>query len=318
MTEAQGSEGQASGAAAAAAVTGQPGIPGAANGAGAADKGSGGNGAADPFAGLDTGIREWVGTAGFKFDDPKALVEGLANKARSAESLIGKSVQLPDADAKPEDWDAFNKSVVSKLPADRRPPETADGYEFKLPDSVPKEMPYDADFAKAFKAIAHDAGLAPAKAQVVHDFYVGKAADFFKAQHEKTAERINTATTALEKEWGPPDGDKHKDASDMSLRALKGLGVESAFQDAGLLGPNNLVLDAGIALALEKVGRAMFREDSLVTGDAGGAVDNPFKEGFGKGNQTAQYQAIKQDRAAAIRMIRQAGHDPKAWNLTEG
>src|SRR5581483_7834125 len=115
------------------------GMAGAANGGGQGSTSA----SADPLAGLqDAGIREWVGKSGFKDITPQSF-EGLAKKARDAESLIGKSVQLPGDNATAEELAKFYNRLGR--------PEKADAYEFKLPDGLPANFNYDAEQAKAFK-----------------------------------------------------------------------------------------------------------------------------------------------------------------------
>ena len=227
MTDAatQGSASPDAGAVAAAVVAGNAGAPSGANGADGADKGSGANGSADPFAGLETGTREWIGKKGYK------SVGDIANAALSAESLIGKSVQLPDANAKPEDLDKFYGRLGR--------PEKPDGYQFKLPDGVPQDMPYDGEFANSFKPVAYNVGLRPEQAAAVHDFYVGEAARFYKGQAEAVATKMTTATADLEKTWGPQDSESFEVNGNKAIRALRGLGLEEVFIANGLLGPKN-------------------------------------------------------------------------------
>lgn len=279
------------------------GSPTATTGAAAAAQGSGSEVATSPFAGLETGSREWVEKSGAK--DVATLVKN----AIHAESLIGKSVQIPDDKAKPEDFDKF----YGKLGR----PEKPDGYEFKLPDGIPEGMPYNGELATAFKAEAHKAGLTAKQAAAAHDFFVAKQADVYKAQHQMVADLMDTATADLVKEWGPADGEKFKGGLEYATRALKGLGVEEAFHQTGLLsevdGKKNLILDAKIALALEKVGRAMFREDALVNGQGGAATDNPFTGT----DQTAQMRAVSADREGAKRLIKAAGKKLSDWGLTD-
>ncbi len=273
-------------------------------GANGADKsgGSGKDGAADPFSGLDTGTRSWVESKGYK------TAADTAKAAFAAEQLISKSVQLPGEDAKPEDW----AKVYDRLGR----PKSADGYEFKLPDGLPAELPYDADFAKAFKAEAHKAGLTPKQATAAHDFYVQSAAKNFTDQQQKLAADVTAADEALVKKWGAKDSEGFKASADYAFRAVKGLGWEKALQAKGLLGPNDLVTNADIALAMEKIGRVMFKEDSLEQGSGGVASDNPFKDGPSKGNLTEQMIAIRKDRAGAERLIVQAGHKPADFGLS--
>ena len=272
---------------------------------GAGDQGSNA-GAADPLAGLDTGSREWVEKNGVK-----SLADAVKT-AREAQSLIGRSVQIPADDAKPEDVDKFLSKATEKY----RPKDAA-GYEFKLPDGVPEGMPYDAEFAGEFKQWAHDNGLTASQAQKLHDNWVGKAVTAFTKSNEDLATKVSTATADMEKEWGASDSEGFKANAAWAVRAGEGLGLMDALKEVGLLGPDNLVLNSKIAVALAKVGQAMFKEDSLEGGGGGAVADNPFKEGPGKGNLTEQMQLIRTDRPRAIRLIRAAGHEPKGFGLTE-
>ena len=303
-------------ATAAAVEAGKPGPSAAATATGAAPNGSGVDGGADPFAGLDAGTREWVGKKGHK------SVADLAQAALNAESILGNSVRLPGKDAKPEDWDKFRTEIVAKLPADHRAPEKADGYEFKLPDGIPAEMPYDADFAASFKPLAKEIGLSAKEAQKVHDFYVGKAADHFKTQMTEHGKKASEATEALEKAWGKSETDEFKGKVNSAFRAIKGLdgGKDSgelmaSLKDAGLLGELNgaaYVVSAPIAIALAKIGDALYREDSLVPGSGGApSGDNPFA---GK-NATEQNLLWNQDRARAEAFIRALGKTPKDFGF---
>lgn len=306
MTGAAGSE---TAAATPAPATGTPAAP---TGDGGAAVGSAAAAApADPFSGLDTGTREWAGKVGIDLSDPVKAATASISKARQAESLIGKSVQIPDANASAEDWNKFYGRVGR--------PEKADGYEFKLPDGLPENMPYDGDFAKEFKSWAHENGLTSRQAAMIHDKWVGKAADGFKAQQEAFTARVSDATGELEKAWGPRDGEKFKANVEDATKALKGLAggkLEASFKAAGLLSELDgkpIVVDPAIALALADIGSKLFREDALVTGGAANAATNPFSEGPNKGNATAQNILWKQDQAKAETLIRAAGFTPEQF-----
>ena len=300
MTDVSGAAGSAN--------AGAPALP---NGTGNDPNGSVADGAADPFAGLDAGTREWVGKKGYKSG------ADAAKAAFNAESQLGSSVRLPGKDAKPEDWDKFRSEIVAKLPADHRAPEKAEGYEFKLPDGIPAEMPYDADFASSFKPLAKEIGLSAKEAQKVHDFYVGKAADHFKAQMTEHGKKASDATEALEKAWGKSETDEFKGKVNSAFRAIKGLDgkdngeLMASLKDAGLLGELNgaaYVVSAPIAIALAKIGDALYREDNLVPGYGGAPSGaNPFA---GK-NLTAQNLLWNQDQARAEAFIRAIGKTPK-------
>lgn len=295
MTEPAAATGSAT-----ALVAPNAGTPAAAPGA--TDPGSNG-GAADPFAGLETGARDWVGTKGYKTNGD--VVSALQN----AESLIGKSIQLPGADAKPEDWD----KVYDRL---GRPKDAA--YEFKLPEGLPETFAYDGERAKAFKSVAHKAGLTQKQAAIIHDEETKANAAAFAKVAETVTANAAAATQTLEKAWGPKDSDGFKQGVNLAVRAIEGLdkvpgvaGLQKALEGAGLL-VGGVVVDPTIALALAHVGKALFKEDTLETGGSA-AGENPFTDG---GNMTVQMQMIANDKARALRLISAAGKKPTDFGLT--
>lgn len=282
----------------------QTGTPAA--GTGTALEGSN-SGAADPFAGLETGTREWVGTKGYK------SIADIAKAAQNAESIIGRSVVLPDDKAKPEDWD----KVFNRLGR----PEKPDGYEFKLPQGVPEGMPYDAEFAKTFKGAAHAAGLTAKQATALHDFWTGEAVKAFTSQtaeakklQETATKRAVDATSALEKAYGgTKDSDPFKQGVDLAVRAIEGLdklpgvsGIKQALEQAGLL-VGGVVLEPSIAIALTHIGKTLFKEGDMPLGGSAPAGDNPFA---GAGNMTLQMAMIRSDPEKARRMISAVGKTP--------
>jgi hypothetical protein len=253
--------------------------------------------AVDHFAGLDAGSREWVEKNGIK------SAADAVKAARESQSLIGRSVQLPGDDAKPEDLQKF----YGKLGR----PENAEGYEFKLPEGIPEDLPYDAEFAGSFKPVAHELGLSGKQAAGLHDWFVKTQAEGFGKSREAMAGNAVKATEAFEAKWGPQDGETFKGKVAVADRALEGLGIKQAFEATGLLAPGGIVLDPAIGFALAQVGEAMFKEDSLESGGTGYA-DNPFAGS----NLTEQMKAIKADRPRALRMIAAAGKMPGDFGLS--
>ncbi len=276
-------------------------------GAPAADKGGGGEGssaaASDPFTGLETGTREWIGTKGYK------SVGDLAKAARDAESLIGSSIRVPGADAKDEDW----TKVFARLGR----PETPDGYEIARPESLPEDA--FAENAKALKEVAHKAGLTPRQAKAVGDFIFGAADANLKAQTEQAQADALAATTELEKTFGgDSSSDAFKGAMQLAGRALAEMGGDKLMADlkaTGLVSEEGHIRNAGIASAFWKVGKALHTEHGLHRGDTASGAENPFKDGPNKGNMTEQMRAIRNDRDKAKRLMREAGHDPKDWGI---
>lgn len=277
-----------------------------------ADKGADGQGSntgtSDPFSGLDTGTREWIGTKGYK------SVGDLAKAALNAESLIGRSVQIPGDDAKPEDWD----KVFRRLGA----PEKADGYEFKKPDGLPDGFKYDEDFAKSFREVAHKIGLPKKQAAALHDFYVTASLEAEKAEADAKTATAEAASDALAKaigtDRGSDDWKKGVALISQTITEFGGTALIDELKAEGLLrAEDGALLSAKLGEAFYKIGKKLFPEGSIVRGEGSADVDNPFKEGPDKGNLTAQSMLIKSDRPKALRLIRAAGHKPSDWGLPD-
>lgn len=272
-----------------------------------AEGGSPGAATADPFAGLDTGTREWIGKKGYKG------VEDVAKAALNAETLIGRSVVVPGDDAKPEDFDKFYGRIGR--------PEKPDGYEFKLPEGLPEDFTYSEDFASAAKAKFHEVGLSSKQAAALHDWWVSQSADGLTTSKEAMAaaqaERMTKATEALEGLWGAADSDKFKANLALADRAVKNLGNDdlvAEMQAAGLLGPNSEIMSPRLADAFAKVGAALFKEDSL-EGGTSAAVNNPFADA--SANVTEQMRAYRTDPDRARRLIAAAGKKPSDFGLPD-
>ena len=138
-----------------------------------AENGSAAQGPENPFSGLqDEGARKWVETKGYK------TLADVVGAAHSLEQRLGTAVTIPAADAPKEEWDKF----VSKLPEDRRPIASPDQIEFKRPEGLPENLPYNDELAAAARPWMAEAGLTKAQAQTVHDKFAGWMAEQATAQ----------------------------------------------------------------------------------------------------------------------------------------
>ena len=261
----------------------------------------------DPFGAFDEATREWVTKRQFKD------VAAIAKTAYEQEKMLGNAIRVPGKDAKPEDVEAY----LNKLGR----PETADGYDFTVPKDLPETLPYDAERAPGFKALAHGLGLTAKQAAAIHDWAVGNAVDDFKSYSGKTeAERAETAkseTGKLEKLWGPLTGEQMKTNLAFADKFLKTVGGEDAlkeFQRVGLIGTEgNVILSAPIAAMMAKAGAALYTEDQVLTGKVD-RLNNPFAEGSSF-NVTAQMKIYKEDREQALAFIAAAGKKPSDFGL---
>lgn len=261
-----------------------------------------------PFDGVsDAETKDWLTRSGI------ADVNALATKARELDRFTGKAVQVPDADASKEDWDKF----YTKLGR----PEAADKYEFQVPDSLPDNLPYDEESAKAFKGVAHELGLTPAQASKIHDWYVAAQVSAISGlteqSEEKLEERRKSTSEALTKVWGPLDGKTAKANAEFADKALEiagDPGVINELQEAGLLGPNKEPLAPKFGILMARLGAALFKEDDVVHGHTA-AVGNPFADGTSF-NMTKAMELYRKDPEHAKTLMYAAGKSPKDFGIT--
>lgn len=269
------------------------------------------NAVTDLFKGLPAETAQFYETNGFtKAETPQALFENLAKSYGELSQKVSSTPTIPKADASDEDWKKFVEAVR---------PEKPDAYKFNLPADIPQDFPYDSEFAKAFQATAHEAGLHPRQAAALHDWFVKSSASQFSTTIDQVNRETTEATQALVKQWGNPDSGTYKENITNVQRSIKALGGEALTKELVKLGAiteKGDVRSPALISALATVGSALFKEDSLVPGNGGGGVpggDNPFKKG--SENMTRQGQIIKQDPNLAKRLMQQAGVSPSEYGM---
>ncbi len=268
-----------------------------------------GSGVENPFEALslEQDTREWAVQRGYK------SIEDVIKTAHEQHKMLGNALRVPGKDAKPEELEAFYEKLGR--------PKTADEYDFKPPESLPENLPYDGERAKSFAETAHKLGLTKAQAAAIHDWAVKNAVDDFTgATAQRNEQDIAIAkgeTEKLIKLWGPLDGTAMKtnlSFADKVLREVGGEDVVSEFQRVGLIGSDGAVIkSAPIAVMLSRLGAALYKEDDVLRGRPD-RLDNPFAEGDAF-NVTAQMKLIREDKQAAMAMIAAAGKKPSDFGL---
>jgi len=255
-------------------------------------------------------------------DDNRALVETRAwhgedgveiNAAldayRSLEGHLDRSIPVPGDDATPGDWDAFERRLGR--------PETAEGYEFELPDGLPESFPYSEELAGRFRDWAFRAGMPARAAQSLHDDYVHELAGMQRTEGERLALAEDRSHRDLVSAWGAADSEAYRRNVILANRAMHKLGLNEVLQEFGVIAADGGVRDARIATALARIGSQLYAEDNL-HGSAGGG-DNPFAGD--NANLTEQSRLIREarsdpSRAAYVQSLMQAaGLDPAAQRL---
>ncbi len=253
-----------------------------------------GPGAGDWTAGLSDDNRGLVEAKSYK--DPNAALDAL----RAAESKLGDTLTLPGEDASEEETNAFYQKLGK--------PETAEGYQFGLPEGLPESFQYSEELATSFKGMAHKANLSATQAQAVHDEFVAMKAAEHSTHIEGLKTEINATTQGLVQEFGPANSESFKKATALADRAMKGLGIKEALVAHGVLintgsaeAPEYTAANPEIVIALTKVGSVMFAEDTMIDGDAKSTARNPWNKGPDF-NLTEQSRIAKEDPARAARL----------------
>jgi hypothetical protein len=274
----------------------------AASSDGAANSGSAAPVVSDWTSGLSEDNRKTVEAKGWVGKGPDEIIKSY----RNLEGQLGKAIVVPKDDAGPEDWHKFFGKIGR--------PETADAYELKRPANVPENLPYDAKRADQFKVWAHEAGLTPKQAAIVHDKYMSEWANEFQLVSQQQEQKAKEAHEAVVKEWGDPDSTKYKRNQELANRTIRNNGGDDLLkelQSFGALGPNKEVLAPRLANLLAKLGESNYAEDSLWAGES--TRINPFAKA--NENLTEQGKIIRSDPDHARVLIRQAGIDPKEYGL---
>jgi hypothetical protein len=113
----------------------------------------------------------------------------LVTAYKSLESLMGKSVQIPEADAPDEEWAKF----YGKLGA----ADTPDGYELDAAEGVPE------GFVNEFKQFAVDSHLPPALAKRAYEWFLKSGRTQFQNGDVPKPVSKSEALRSLAGEWGP-------------------------------------------------------------------------------------------------------------------
>jgi hypothetical protein len=148
---------------------------------------NGGSPAPDWRAGIDPELAKDPSLANFK--SPADLAKSFVETKR----MVGNSVRIPAADAKPEEWAKFYEKVGR--------PESPEKYELKAPE-LPEGVELNEKLLTDFKGVAHKVGISTAQAQQLFDWYTATQLGQSNDQLEAVGQMIEATKAALEQEWG--------------------------------------------------------------------------------------------------------------------
>ena len=149
-----------------------------------------------------------------KFTSPVEVVKSYA----ALQSRLGRSVVKPGNDAGAEEIAAYHRQLGV--------PETPEGYEVALPESLPEALrddPTTAALQQDFLKVMHGAGAPPAVVQQALDWYYGQVGESLAQQTKAADERRAEAEAGLRREWG---GDHERNVA-LAQRAVRSFGDDS-------------------------------------------------------------------------------------------
>jgi hypothetical protein len=131
--------------------------------------------------------------------EPIKDLTGLTKSYIEAQKMIGRSVQLPVKDLKPEDRAKAVKDIIGRLRKEgvlEATPDSPDKYEIKTPqvDGWKANEPLMTGFREA----AHKIGMTPSQAQGLFDWYL----NFQQSTETQDQEEFENMKLGLQKEWG--------------------------------------------------------------------------------------------------------------------
>lgn len=300
----------------AAADAGNPagGNGGGSNGSGTAP----GSTSAGPQATADN--LDWAKAKGW-VKDGALDVEQLSKGYQSLEKAFSTSVRMPDEKASPEEWDSFHKKLG--WPGD------AQKYDFKRPDNLPENLPYNEALAGQFKAWANEAKLPVQTAAAMHDKFMKFQADAFAADVKAFAEQVTQKAQAAHKdfvrEWGDPSSDAYRQNVEAARRAVQNdpklANVVNVMKQAGLIAPDGSFTDFGVGHMFAQLGKARMNDSFVAANGSSGVEKNPFPRTLADGrtnphfDMTAANSLIRQNPDEARRLLTKAGMSPQEWGL---
>lgn len=258
----------------------------------------------DWIAALDETTRATAVAKSWK--SPADPAKAYLHSQREYQDLKSKALVPPAPGASADDWSAFYNKLGR--------PEKADGYEFKLPEGLPENLPYDATRAEKFKNWSHKAGLTPTQAQAVHDEFMRDYAEQIGGLQQANTAAATQSHEQIVQAWGDPESEKYQRNQELANRAIRQQGGSELLEEMkklGALGPNGEVMTPRLAMAFAKIGESLYAEDSLYGGPSGGP--NPFDPKTE--DLKAQGALVSNDPERARALIRQAGIDPKEYRL---
>lgn len=223
--------------------------------------------------------------------EPIKDLTGLTKSYIEAQKMIGRSVQLPVKDLKPEDRAKAVKDIIGRLRKEgvlEATPDSPDKYEIKTPqvDGWKANEPLMTGFREA----AHKIGMTPSQAQGLFDWYL----NFQQSTETQDQEEFENMKLGLQKEWGGLYRRK--------LEAARRAAAEYIGQDAdALISHLPPAIGKRIVAAFATIGEPML-EQAIISGESVGLKDTQPAE------IKKKLEGMLFDKAHPLNDVSHAGH----------
>lgn len=224
----------------------------------------------------------------FKGDKWDEVGPVMAKSFLDSQKMIGNSIRIPGKDAKPEDWNTFYNKLGR--------PEKPEGYAYKRPQFVSKDVQWDEGMEKEFINTAHQIGLNNDQVQKIIDWQ-GK---YIEGRAVSAREQIKTTLGELKKEWGP-DYESKLILGERAVRQIGGDRLVDVLERTGL--GNNIDL----VKAFAEIGNIL-AEDGLIDGRIDGRQSPEDIE--------KQIQTMMLDKTHPLNDISHPNHNAAVEELT--
>ena len=221
-------------------------------------------------------------------------VGGLAKSYIETKAKVGTMTTIPDGRSSEEAWNG----LWNKLGR----PESADRYEFELPEV--QGHTYDEEYIEAFKASAHSLGLTTTQAQGIFNHQMSAIAEQGQEMEDDDVAEIEKATAELRTKWGLT-----YDAQTGAINRA----VTNFFNEDDHAGLNALIAsNSTLAEAFARIG-GLISENSSGGGDMG----DGRASGMTKEDAQAKINEIRGDKDHVFYKRSTPGHEEAVLEMAE-
>lgn len=185
-------------------------------------------------------------------------IPGLFKSFDSAQEMLGKRpAGIPHDDAGEETWNDFYKQLGR--------PDTAEGYDIKLPEDLPEGLSQDNEQLSGFKEMAHKLGLTPKQVQALVDYDVERQTKAIGQYNEQSTASQKQVEEEFNKLAAKAFGDRMDKVLDNGNALLKKYAPKEFAEKINSLDNTTLI---SLAAVLDGISRDYISEDQPLRGDA--------------------------------------------------